>query len=217
MRLVMLGAPGSGKGTQAVKIGEAYGIPAISTGDILRAHMEEGTELGERAKTYMETGDLVPDDLIIEIALERISRKDCVKGFLLDGFPRTVEQAEALDCKLARMDVRLDKAINIAVDSEALVCRTTGRRVCRDCGASFHIKTMPPAVKGVCDECGGELFHRADDYEETVRNRIEVYHGQTELLIGHYKAEGLYASVDGMKTPDEVFEEIQGILGPPGK
>ncbi|GHU49450.1 adenylate kinase [Clostridia bacterium] len=212
MRLVILGAPGSGKGTQAFKIVDEYGIPSISTGDILRAHMAEGTALGTKAAAYIEAGKLVPDDLIIEIAMRRIDSEDCKKGFLLDGFPRTVEQAVALDRHMLGLGIKLDKAINIRVEMEVLISRITGRRVCSDCGASFHIMTLPPKIRGVCDECGGELLHRSDDYEETVRNRIQVYHEQSETLADYYRAEGLLVEVDGMKEPCDVFSDIQRVL-----
>jgi adenylate kinase len=208
MRLVILGAPGSGKGTQTSRVKEQAGVPAISTGDILRANLAAGTELGKKAKAYMEAGELVPDDLIISIAMQRIEEDDCRNGFLLDGFPRTIEQAEALDAHLAEIGIKIDRAINMDVPDEVLIQRLTGRRVCRDCGVSFHVTGMPPKKPGVCDACGGELYQRSDDNEETVRNRIEVYYRQSKSLIDYYKAKGLYSSVDATKPLDVVSKEI---------
>jgi len=208
MRLVILGAPGSGKGTQTSIIREQIGVPAISTGDILRANLAAGTELGKKAKGYMEAGELVPDDLIINIALNRIEEEDCKNGFMLDGFPRTVHQAEALDARLLELGIKIDAAINIDVPDDELVRRLTGRRVCKDCGVSYHIVNMPPKMEGVCDVCGGELYQRSDDNEETVRNRIAVYYRQTKTLVDYYKAKGIYSAIDGMKSLEVNSKEI---------
>ena len=203
-----MGAPGSGKGTQTSIIREQIGVPAISTGDILRANLAAGTELGKKAKGYMEAGELVPDDLIINIALNRIEEEDCKNGFMLDGFPRTVHQAEALDARLLELGIKIDAAINIDVPDDELVRRLTGRRVCKDCGVSYHIVNMPPKMEGVCDVCGGELYQRSDDNEETVRNRIAVYYRQTKTLVDYYKAKGIYSAIDGMKSLEVNSKEI---------
>jgi len=208
MRLILLGAPGSGKGTQAARLKEAAGVPAISTGDILRANVAAGTELGKKAKVYMEAGELVPDDLIISIAIQRIEEEDCNNGFMLDGFPRTEEQAEALDANLIRLGIKIDAAVNMDVPEEVLVTRLAGRRVCKDCGATYHIVGMPSKKEGICDVCGGELYQRSDDNEETVRNRIAVYQRQTKTLIDYYMEKGIYSVVDGTKPLDVVTKEI---------
>ena len=208
MRLIILGAPGSGKGTQTSIIKEKACVPAISTGDILRANLAAGTDLGKKAKAFMEAGELVPDDLIISFALGRIEEEDCKNGFILDGFPRTVQQAEALDARLAELGIKIDAAINIEVPDEVLVERLAGRRVCKDCGVSYHIVNMPPIEKGVCDVCRGELYQRSDDNEETVRNRITVYYRQTKTLVDYYKAKGIYSVVDGTRPLDVNSKEI---------
>ncbi len=197
----MLGAPGAGKGTQSKFITEQYGIPQISTGDILRKAVREGTEIGKMAKSYMDQGKLVPDDVIIEIMKARLNEPDCSKGYILDGFPRTLKQAEKLE-SIAQIDV----VINIEVSTESLLERLTGRRSCPKCGAVYHIKFNPPPEDGKC-KCGGELYQRDDDREETVRKRLETYRTQTEPLIEYYSSKNLLKSVDGNKTPTEVFQE----------
>ena len=208
MRLVLLGPPGAGKGTQASAIVEKYNIPHISTGDIFRANIKEGTALGQEAKAYMDKGLLVPDELVVSIVKDRLLKDDCKEGFLLDGFPRTVKQAEALDSELDKMGIKLNRVININADPEILIERAVGRRICRECGATYHVKYNPPKVEGVCDKDGGELYLRDDDTEETVTTRINVYMEQTEPLIDYYKNQGLLLDVDGTKTIDEVFVDI---------
>lgn len=213
MRLVLLGPPGAGKGTQASAIVEKYNIPHISTGDIFRANIKEGTALGQEAKAYMDKGLLVPDELVVSIVKDRLLKDDCKEGFLLDGFPRTVGQAEALDSELDKLGIKLDRVININADPEILIERAVGRRICRECGATYHVKYNPPKVEGVCDKDGGELYQRDDDTEETVTTRINVYMEQTEPLIDYYKKQGLLMDVDGTKTIDEVFVDITSGLG----
>ncbi|HEY8363209.1 MAG TPA: adenylate kinase [Tissierellaceae bacterium] len=208
MRLVLLGPPGVGKGTQAAAIVKRYNIPHISTGDIFRANIKEGTELGKKAKEYMDKGLLVPDEIVVSIVKDRLSKDDCKNGFLLDGFPRTIEQAEALDEELKNMGIKLDKVVNIYADKEILIERATGRRICKKCGATYHIKFNPPKVENICDIDGGELFQRDDDNEKTVATRIEVYQKQTEPLIEYYTKKGIILNVDGTKPIDEVFETI---------
>jgi adenylate kinase len=212
VRIVMLGAPGSGKGTHAARITAKYGVPAISTGDIFRANIANATELGMKAKAFMDKGELVPDDLVIAIVEDRLAQDDCRDGFLLDGFPRTVPQAEALEACLAKNGLRLDRAVLIDVGEDVLMRRLTGRRVCRSCGASFHVVNIPPRKEGVCDYCAGELYQRSDDNEETARNRIDVYNRQTAGLVGRYRDNGLLATVDGEAGLDAVFEEIMKLL-----
>ena len=207
MNLILLGPPGAGKGTQAVKIVEKYNIPHISTGDIFRENIKKGTELGKKAQEYMNKGELVPDDLVVEIACSRLLQDDCKEGFLLDGFPRTVYQAEKLD------EFLVEHVLDIAVEKEELITRLIGRRVCRSCGASYHVVNMPPAKEGVCDLCGGELYQRADDTEETVVNRIEVYEAQTMPLIDYYEKAGVLAHIDGATGLDNVFADIVKVLG----
>jgi adenylate kinase len=208
MNLIILGAPGSGKGTQAAKITKRFGVPAISTGDIFRANIANGTELGKKAKAYMDRGELVPDEIVIAIALDRIDKDDCGEGFLLDGFPRTTEQAEALGKHLASRGKMIDKALLIDVPAEELVKRIAGRRVCGACGASYHVTDIPPAKEGVCDACGGTLERRDDDEAETVRNRIGVYNANTAPLVEYYSAKGFLVRVDGTTGPDGVFADI---------
>lgn len=208
MRLVLLGPPGVGKGTQAAAIVKRYNIPHISTGDIFRANIKEGTELGKKAKEYMDKGLLVPDEIVVSIVKDRLSKDDCKNGFLLDGFPRTIEQAEALDEELKNMGIKLDKVVNIYADKEILIERATGRRICKKCGATYHIKFNTPKVENICDIDGGELFQRDDDNEKTVATRIEVYQKQTEPLIEYYTKKGIILNVDGTKPIDEVFETI---------
>ena len=213
MNLILLGPPGAGKGTQAAMIVEKYNVPHISTGDIFRENIKNGTKLGKKAKAYMDKGELVPDSLVIEIAEDRLRKDDCKDGFLLDGFPRTVEQAVALDAFLADEGKVVDHVLDIDVPKPELMKRITGRRVCQACGATFHITGMPPKKDGVCDKCGGELIQRADDTEETAENRIEVYNSQTKPLLDYYDRAGNIAHLDGAKGLKELFAEITEILG----
>ena len=213
LRTILLGPPGAGKGTQAVNIVDKYGIPHISTGDIFRANIKNGTELGKRAQEYMNRGELVPDDLVIEIATTRLLEDDCKNGFLLDGFPRTVYQAEKLDEFLAAHGSKIDKVLDIAVEKEELITRLTGRRVCKACGASYHVVNISPKTEGICDRCGGELMQRADDNLETVTNRIDVYEAQTKPLVDYYENAGNIAHIDGATGLDNVFADIVKALG----
>lgn len=213
MNLVLMGLPGAGKGTQAEKIVQKYGIPHISTGDMFRAAMKEGTALGLQAKAYMDRGDLVPDEVTIGIVRERLSKDDCQKGFLLDGFPRTVAQAEALENILAELDRSIDYVINIEVDKGILMERLTGRRICKECGATYHLVFNPPAKPGVCDKCGGELYQRADDNEETVANRLEVNMKQTQPLLDFYRTKGYLRNINGQQEIEQVFADICELLG----
>lgn len=213
MRLVIMGPPGAGKGTQASMIVERYSIPHISTGDIFRKNLKEGTPLGLKAKEYMDKGLLVPDEVVVAIVKDRLMQEDCKKGFLLDGFPRTVVQANALDEVLEEMDMGLDKVINIEVDKDVLVGRAVGRRVCSGCGATYHVKFNPPAKPGICDVCGEKVVQRDDDREETVTKRIEVYLEQTLPLIQYYKDKGLLANIDGEQEIQRVFEDITKSIG----
>lgn len=208
MRLVLLGPPGAGKGTQASAIVKKYNIPHISTGDIFRANIKMGTELGKKAKGYMDKGLLVPDDLVVSIVKDRLTEDDCKEGFLLDGFPRTVNQGEALDSELEQMGLKLDKVVNIDVEREVLIQRAIGRRICKDCGATYHIQFNLPKEEGICNVCEGKLFQRDDDKKETVERRIEVYQKQTKPLIDYYTKKGLILNVDGTKPIDILFEEI---------
>lgn len=213
MRLILLGPPGAGKGTQASIIVEEYNIPHISTGDIFRYNIKEGTELGKKAKGYMDQGLLVPDEVVVEIVEDRLKQDDCRNGFLLDGFPRTVVQAVALDNVLQNMDTSLDKVINIEVDKNILVERAVGRRICKDCGATFHIKNNPSTKGDICDKCGGTLYQRDDDNAETVTKRIEVYLKETTPLIDYYTKQGKLFTVDGDRAIKEIFEDITSSLG----
>lgn len=212
MRLILLGPPGAGKGTQAAGIVKAFDIPHISTGDIFRKNLKEGTELGKRAKEYMDKGLLVPDGLVVEIVEDRLKEADCAGGFLLDGFPRTLVQAEKLDEVLGRMAIRLDHVINIDVDKSILVERAVGRRICKNCGATYHVAFNPPAKEGTCDLCGGPLYQRSDDNEETVGKRIQVYLDQTSPLIDYYKKQAILVDIDGRQAIDKVFEDIETAL-----
>lgn len=212
MRLVFLGAPGAGKGTQAKRLVDKYGIPQISTGDLLRAAVAAGTPLGKEAKAYMDRGELVPDSVVLGMVKERLSQDDCKKGFILDGFPRNVAQAEALDKMLAEMNMPLDLALNLDVPFDDLMKRLTGRRTCKVCGQMYNIYYNPPKVDGKCDKCGGELFQRDDDKEETIRKRLEVYKSQTEPLIDYYSKKGILKSVSGTGSIDEIFNNICAIL-----
>ena len=213
LRTILLGPPGAGKGTQAAKIVEKYHIPHISTGDIFRENIKNGTELGKKAQEYMNRGELVPDDLVIEIATTRLLADDCAEGFLLDGFPRTVYQAEKLDEFLAAHGSKIDKVLDIAVEKEELMVRLTGRRVCKACGASYHVVNIPPKKEGICDVCGGPLVQRADDNAETVANRTEVYEAQTMPLIEYYEKAGNIAHIDGATGLESVFADIVKALG----
>lgn len=208
LRLVLLGPPGAGKGTQASAIISKYSIPHISTGDIFRANIKNGTKLGKQVEAYMNKGLLVPDELVVSIVKDRLTEEDCKDGFLLDGFPRTVNQAEALDEELKKMNLKLDKVVNIQVGKEILIERAIGRRICKNCGATYHIKFNPPKEENICDKCGGKLHQRDDDKVETVEKRIEVYHEQTKPLIEYYDKKGLLLNVDGTKPVEEVFNEI---------
>ncbi len=208
MRLVILGPPGAGKGTQAERIIKKYNIPHISTGDIFRDNIKRETELGMTAKGYMDKGLLVPDEVVVKIVQDRLSEDDCKNGFLLDGFPRTVNQAVALDAELDKMGIKLDGVINIEADKDVLIERAIGRRVCPTCGATYHVKYNPPEEEGICDEDGSKLIQREDDVEETVATRIQVYLDQTMPLINYYGAQGLLLNIDGTKTIDEIFDEI---------
>ncbi len=213
MNIVFLGPPGAGKGTQAKKIAEKYGIPQISTGDMFREHLSKGTELGQKAKEYMDKGQLVPDEIVLGMVEERLKQPDCEKGFILDGFPRTVPQAEALDKLLEKIGKKIDYAICIDVPDDELVKRLTGRRTCKNCGMMYHVIFKPPKEEGKCDVCGGELYQRADDNEETVRNRLKVYHEQTEPIIQFYEKKGVLHRIDGMGSIDEIFDRIVKVLG----
>lgn len=213
LRMILLGAPGAGKGTVAAKITKEYNIPHISTGDIFRDNLKRKTELGLRAQEYMTRGELVPDDLTCEIATTRLLEDDCKNGFLLDGFPRTVYQAEKLEEFLTEHGQSLDTVIQLEVDEELLIKRLTGRRVCKNCGATFHVITIPPKEEGICDICGEPLIQRADDTEETAVNRLKVYEEQTSPLVTYYEEKELLAPIDGEGTPDEVFQNILEVLG----
>ena len=209
----MLGAPGAGKGTQAKMIAERYGIPHISTGDIFRANIKNGTELGAKAKEYMDKGLLVPDELVVDLIMDRFKADDCKNGYILDGFPRTIPQAEALEAALAAAGDSVDYAINVEVPDENIVNRMSGRRACVGCGATYHIKYSPTKVEGKCDTCNGDLIIRDDDKPETVLNRLEVYHNQTQPLIDYYSGKGVMKEVDGTVDMQVVFDSIVAILG----
>jgi adenylate kinase len=212
MKIIMLGAPGAGKGTQAKKIAGKFGIPHISTGDIFRANIKNGTELGKKAKTYMDKGELVPDSLVVDLIMDRFKEADCANGYVLDGFPRTIPQAEALDAALKANGEKVDYAINVEVPDENIINRMSGRRACVGCGATYHIKYNPTKVEGVCDACGEKLILRDDDKPETVKNRLSVYHEQTQPLIDYYNKAGVLAEVDGTKDMEDVFADIVEIL-----
>ena len=212
MKIVMLGAPGAGKGTQAQMMAEKFGLPHISTGDIFRANIKNGTELGKKAKAFMDAGKLVPDELTVEILLDRVKADDCAKGYILDGFPRTIPQAEVLSDTLAKTGEKIDYAINVDVPDANIVKRMSGRRSCPKCGASYHIEKKKKKKEGVCDNCGSDLIQRADDNPETVQNRLTVYHEQTQPLIDFYEKKGALRTVDGTKEMKEVFQEITKIL-----
>ena len=213
MKIIMLGAPGAGKGTQAKMIAEKYGVPHISTGDIFRANIKNQTELGMEAKKYMDEGKLVPDELTVKILLDRVAKEDCANGYVLDGFPRTIPQAEVLTEALEKLNDAVDYAIDVDVLDENIVKRMSGRRACVNCGATYHIVHIPPKTENICDKCGSELILRDDDKPETVLNRLKVYHDQTQPLIDYYTEKGILRTVDGTKDMKDVFEDIVKILG----
>lgn len=213
MKIIMLGAPGAGKGTQAKMIADKYGVPHVSTGDIFRANIKNGTELGMEAKKYMDQGLLVPDELTVKILLDRVSQPDCKNGYVLDGFPRTIPQAEVLDKALAELGESIDYAIDVDVPDENIVKRMSGRRACVSCGATYHVVHVPPKKEGICDRCGSELILRDDDKPETVKNRLNVYHKQTQPLIDFYTKKGVLKTVDGTVDMQDVFKAIVAILG----
>ena len=213
MRIILLGPPGAGKGTQAAGIVEKYNIPHISTGDIFRKNIKEGTDLGKKAKEDMDQGLLVPDELTVGLVTDRLSQDDCKNGFMLDGFPRNVAQAQQLGQYLNSVDLALDRVINIEVDKDILVGRAVGRRICKSCGATYHVEFNPPKVDGTCDVCGGELYQRADDNEETVSKRIQVYLDETKPLADYYSNEGIIANINGEQSIDKVFADIVDALG----
>ncbi len=213
MRIIMLGAPGAGKGTQAKRIAEKYNVPHISTGDIFRENIKNGTELGNKAKAYMEAGDLVPDELVLELIMDRFEKEDCANGYVLDGFPRTIPQAEALDEALEAKGQSIDNVIDVDVPDDHIIKRMAGRRTCAHCGAIFHLEHMPPKIEGKCDQCGGHLMMREDDLPDTVIARLKTYHEQTQPLKDYYGARGLVHSVDGTQDREVVFGEVVKILG----
>ncbi len=213
MNIILLGPPGAGKGTQAKRLIDKYSIPQISTGDMLRAALKEGTPLGLEAKKYMDQGALVPDQVVIGLVKERIQKPDCAKGYMLDGFPRNVSQAEALDNMLGELSQKIDHVVSIEVPSEELMGRLTGRRTCKACGAGFHVMFDPPKKEGVCDKCGGELYQRDDDNEATVGSRLKVYDGQTKPLIDHYEKQSKLRHVNGVGDMNDIFGRITSILG----
>ncbi len=212
MKIIMLGAPGAGKGTQAQMIADKYDIPHISTGDIFRENVKKGTELGMEAKKYMDQGLLVPDELTVKILLDRVAQEDCKNGYVLDGFPRTIPQAEVLDKAITELGEKIDYAINVDVPDENIIRRMSGRRACLACGATYHIEHIPPKQEGICDKCGKELVQRDDDKEETVKNRLDVYHKQTQPLIDFYTKQGVLRTVDGTKDMKDVFTAITTLL-----
>ena len=213
MKIIMLGAPGAGKGTQAKMIADKYGVPHVSTGDIFRANIKEGTELGKEAKTYMDRGILVPDELTVKILLDRVAKEDCKKGYILDGFPRTIPQAQVLDAELEKLGEGIDFAINVDVPDNHIVERMSGRRACVECGATYHIVHIPSQKEGICDRCGKELVLRDDDKPETIQSRLDVYHDQTQPLIAFYTEKGILRTIDGTADMKDVFKTITGILG----
>ena len=212
MHILLMGPPGAGKGTQAANLVKKFDIPHISTGDMFRAAVKEGTELGKQAKACMDAGKLVPDEVTIGIVRERLAKADCQKGFILDGFPRTVEQADALDTILKELQLTLNGVIDITVPAESLIERAVGRRICKKCGATYHISFKPTKAEGVCDECGGETYQRADDSEATMKNRMEVYAAQTKPLIAYYQQAGVYCEINGSQSMDKVFADVVAAL-----
>ena len=213
MKIIMLGAPGAGKGTQAKKIASKYNIPHISTGDIFRANIKNNTELGQKAKVYMDKGEYVPDELGVELIMDRFKEADCKNGYVLDGFPRTIPQAEALDKALSANGEQIDFAINVLVPDEHIIKRMSGRRACVGCGATYHIQYNPTKEEGVCDVCGEGLILREDDKPEIVQNRLTVYHEKTQPLIDYYTSKDILVEVDGTKDMEEVFSDIVNVLG----
>lgn len=212
MLIILLGPPGAGKGTQAERLVKQYNLAYIATGDILRAAVKSGSPLGKQAKTFMEQGQLVPDEVVVGIVRERLTAPDCAAGAILDGFPRTVAQAQALDQVLEEIGTKIDRVIHIEVDEEELITRLTGRRVCRECAATYHIKFNPPKVRNVCDQCGGELYQREDDSLSTVQERLVVYNKQTAPLIDYYDREGLLTVIDGNREIEQIFSQISSAL-----
>jgi adenylate kinase len=212
MRLILLGPPGAGKGTQAKMLATDYGIPQVSTGDMLREAVKAGSPMGTKAKTCMDSGALVPDEVVVGIVEERIQQPDCGKGFMLDGFPRTTGQADALSAMLAKKGMKMDHVVCLEADNQALIARLSGRRTCRNCMAPYHVSFNPPQVKGVCDQCGGELYQRDDDREEAIRARLETYQRQTQPLIDYYRQRDLLRPVDGLGSLDEVYQRIRKAL-----
>lgn len=212
MKIIMLGAPGAGKGTQAKRLAAKYNIPHISTGDIFRANIKNNTELGNKAKVYMDQGLLVPDELVVDLVVDRFKNPDCANGYVLDGFPRTIPQAEALDKALANNQDAIEYAIDVDVPDEVIIDRMAGRRACLNCGATYHTITIPPKMEGICDTCDSPLVLREDDKPETVKKRLTVYHEQTQPLIEYYSKKGILKSIDGTKTMDEAFEEVIQII-----
>lgn len=213
MKIIMLGAPGAGKGTQAKMIADKYSVPHISTGDIFRANIKNGTELGKKAKSFMDQGLLVPDELVVDLVVDRVAQDDAKNGYVLDGFPRTIPQAEALDAALAKTGAKIDYAIDIEVPDDNIINRMGGRRACVGCGATYHVVTIPPKKEGICDRCGAELILRDDDKPETVKKRLDVYHDQTQPLIDYYNKQGALKEVDGTVDMKDVFAAICRILG----
>lgn len=213
MKIIMLGAPGAGKGTQAIKIAEKYKIPHVSTGDLFRSNISQNTQLGMEAKQYMDAGKLVPDELTVRMLLDRVSQDDCKNGYVLDGFPRTIAQAEVLEQEVEKLHDKIDYAINVEVPDENIVKRMGGRRACTKCGATYHIEHVPPKKEGICDNCGSELVLRSDDAPETVQKRLDVYHEKTQPLIDFYAKRGILKQVDGTKDMQAVFDDIVKILG----
>lgn len=213
MKIIMLGAPGAGKGTQAKRIADKYQIPHISTGDIFRANIKNGTELGKEAKKYMDQGLLVPDELTVKLLLDRVANPDCANGYVLDGFPRTIPQAEVLEHALEELQDSIDYAINVDVPDENIIKRMGGRRACLSCGATYHLEHIPPKTEGICDKCGQELVLREDDKAETVKNRLDVYHKQTQPLIDFYSNKGILRTIDGTADMQDVFHAIVDVLG----
>jgi adenylate kinase len=213
MRVILLGAPGAGKGSQAVLLSEKLNIPHISTGDIFRSNIRENTTLGSKVKNYMDKGVLVPDELTVEIIKDRFLKEDCREGFILDGFPRTITQAEYLDKTISILKMEIDYAVDIYAPDEVIIKRLSGRRICSVCGKNYHIKTKPPVREGICDECGGKLVQRNDDREEIIRKRLETYHIETEPLIDYYKGRGKLLRVDGRGSIEETYEGMLSVLG----
>ena len=213
MKIIMLGAPGAGKGTQAKMIAEKYNIPHISTGDIFRMNIKNGTELGQKAKTYMDKGLLVPDELVVDLVVDRLKQEDCKDGYILDGFPRTIPQAESLDAALAAIGEKMDYALNVDAPDESIVKRLSGRRACGECGATYHLVSIPTKVEGICDQCGSKLILRDDDKPETVLKRLTVYHEQTQPLVDYYNDKKILVDLNGTKDIKVLFDEIVSILG----